>query len=142
MSKKCFKCNEIKPLDGFYKHRAMPDGHVNKCKECNKKDVRENRIAKVEYYRAYDRDRGNRQDKEYRDKYIMDFPKKYKAHTMVSNSVRDGRMKREANCGECGSDFSVHAHHDDYDYPLTVRWLCAACHKKWHKENGEGLNAR
>ena len=40
--KKCFKCGNVKPLTDFYKHKEMPDGHVNKCKECNKNDVREN----------------------------------------------------------------------------------------------------
>ena len=38
--KKCFKCNEIKLLRGFYKHKQMSDGHVNKCIECNKKDIK------------------------------------------------------------------------------------------------------
>jgi hypothetical protein len=140
--KKCFKCNEVKVLDCFYKHPSMPDGHVNKCKECNKKDVRENRLKNVDYYRSYDRERGNRQNKEYRDKYKIEQPKKYKAHSMISNAIRDGRLKREDRCSLCSSDQHVHAHHDDYDYPMSVRWLCCICHNKWHKENGEGLNAR
>jgi len=42
MEKICFKCNLLKPLNDFYKHPEMPDGHVNKCKNCNKKDVQEN----------------------------------------------------------------------------------------------------
>jgi hypothetical protein len=38
MQKQCFKCKKVKILDMFYKHPDMPDGHVNKCKECNKID--------------------------------------------------------------------------------------------------------
>lgn len=44
--KKCFKCQQEKPLIDFYKHPQMPDGHVNKCKFCNKKDVTENYFKK------------------------------------------------------------------------------------------------
>jgi len=40
----------------------------------------------------------------------------------------------------CGSSEYIHAHHDDYDKPLDVRWLCAAHHKQWHDENGEAKN--
>jgi hypothetical protein len=29
----------------------------------------------------------------------------------------------------------VVAHHDDYNQPLNVRWLCKPCHIRWHARN-------
>jgi hypothetical protein len=139
--KKCFKCGEVKSLTDFYKHPQMPDGRVNKCKECNKKDVRENRLIKVEYYRNYDKDRGNRQSNKYRQEYLQKYPNKYKAHTIVSNAIRDKKLFKKP-CEICGSNKSIHAHHDDYLEPLNIRWLCAAHHSQWHKANGEADNAQ
>ena len=130
--KKCFKCNEVKPVEDFYRHPCMADGHVNKCKDCNKRDVRENRAKRIEHYREYDRARGNRQGVEYLRKYREGNPDKYHAHIMVRNHIRGGKLTRATECEECGSDSNIHAHHEDYSKPLEVVWLCAACHAKRH----------
>lgn len=57
MEKKCFKCKEILSLDNFYTHPEMLDGHVNKCKECNKHDVRKNYADKIVSKKIYDKHR-------------------------------------------------------------------------------------
>ena len=136
--KKCFKCNNVKALSEFYKHKQMADGHLNKCKECNKADTKTNRRDKVEYYREYDRARGNRQDKKYIAELRKKHPNQYRAQTMVNNAVRAKKLFAKP-CEIC-SESKTHAHHDDYLEPLNVRWLCAAHHSQWHKENGDGLN--
>lgn len=137
--KKCFKCQKVKPLEDFYKHPMMADGRLGKCKECNRKDVRENRGKKIAYYQAYDRDRGNRQPKGYLREYRERFPKKYLATSMIARALRSKKLFKEP-CEMCGIKKSVHAHHDDYAKPLNVRWLCAAHHRQWHVANGEAKN--
>lgn len=138
--KKCFKCGEVKPLSEFYKHNQMLDGHVNKCKTCNKKDVSTHREKNIIKIRAYDRERGGRQDKEYLREYRARFPNKAKAHRMVNYHKRVGNLT-ESPCEIC-LDKNVVGHHDDYLKPLNVRWLCQAHHKQWHAKNGEGKNPK
>lgn len=139
MSKKCFKCGEVKSLSDFYKHKQMKDGHVNKCKKCNKSYAAFYRVENIDKIRAYDRDRGNRQDKSYLKAWREKYPKKYKANCLVNNHKRQGNIS-ELPCEYCG-EIKVVAHHDDYDKPLNIRWLCQAHHKQWHALNGEGLNS-
>jgi ribosomal protein S27AE len=158
-SKICFKCKVTKPLTEFYKHPQMPDGRVNKCKDCNKEDVRKNRADKIDYYLEYDRSRANppkrvnarieyaktengkSSAKKSQAKWKESNQIKRSANLIVNNYVRDGKLVKSSFCENCGKDgCRIHGHHDDYAYPLSVRWLCAKCHTDWHNINGEGLN--
>ena len=151
--KNCFKCNTLKELSEFYRHPQMLDGHVNKCKECNKSDVRANRAGKIDYYRNYDHGRNMRPDRvkarrEYivtdagkaatkrsRTAYRKRFPNAYRAKLKFGNALRDKKIHRQYSCSKCSSDIRIEGHHDDYSKPLDVRWLCMICHRAWHKTN-------
>lgn len=133
--KVCFKCGSRKKISDFYKHPQMADGHLGKCKECTKKDATENRASNIEQRRQYDRDRGKlperkKQNLKVNREYRKANPKRVIANRAISYAVASGKMK-QMPCEVCGSKKSV-AHHPDYDYPLTVVWLCQIHHKEAH----------
>ena len=136
-SKKCFKCKAVKQLEDFYKHPQMPDGRVNKCKECNKKDVTANREKNIERIREYDRERGKNKERmlanvETTRAWRAEDKRRTVAHNAVARAIRSGALER-IPCIRCGEAKSL-AHHEDYDKPLGVIWLCQPCHKQRHKE--------
>ena len=135
--KECFKCKSIKPLTEFYKHSQMADGHLNKCKQCTKKDVGEHREKNIEKIRAYDRERGKNKERikaqvQITKAWREEDKRRSKAHSAVARAIRSGELVRQP-CEKCRDATSV-AHHDDYDQPLAVRWLCQACHKHHHQQ--------
>lgn len=62
-TKVCFKCKRELPLSEFYKHPRMGDGHLNKCKECAKKDVREKYIENSANEAYMDKERARGREK-------------------------------------------------------------------------------
>lgn len=136
----CKRCKQEMPPEGFYCHKEMSDGRLNICKTCVKISASANRAKSIDKYRAYDRARGARMKPDYIVKYRGRYPQKYKAVTAVNNAVRSGRLLKGAICETCGSKNNIVAHHHDYLLPLSVIWLCQACHCKWHAEHGEALN--
>jgi ribosomal protein S27AE len=55
-------------------------------------------------------------------------------------ALEQGLILRNDRCQQCGECRRVVAHHDDYAKPLSIRWLCTKCHRKWHWDNGPGKN--
>lgn len=137
-SKTCFKCKSVKPLDEFYKHGQMADGHLNKCKECTKNDVHQHRKENIEKVRAYDRKRSKNKDRMAASYQVTKAwreadRRRSAAHNAVARAIKSGQLER-LPCEQCGEPKSV-GHHDDYDKPLQVRWLCQPCHVRLHKEH-------
>lgn len=149
--KKCFKCGKIKPLSDFYKHPQMADGHINKCKDCNKKDVQENYSKNIDHFKEYDKNRAMlphrvkaREEYQKTDagkeslykstkKYRKNNPEKYKAHLIINSLIKSGKIIKPTECSMCGKKSKlIHGHHEDYNEPLDVIWVCPSCHYKIH----------
>jgi hypothetical protein len=136
-SKTCFKCQTVKLLDEFYKHSAMADGHLNKCKECNKKDALEHRLKNIEKVREYDKRRAKLPDRiklalRVNQEWRLADKRRAKCHNAVARAIKKNELV-PMPCIRCGEVKSV-AHHENYDKPLDVMWLCQPCHKQRHKE--------
>jgi hypothetical protein len=52
------------------------------------------------------------------------------AYKATRSALSQGRLTRQ-NCRDC-ADPNTHAHHEDYNKPLDIIWLCPSCHKALH----------
>jgi hypothetical protein len=134
--KQCFKCNIKKSIEEFYKHSGMIDGHLGKCKQCCRVENITNRKKKVAYYANYEKHRFHdpkrkKQVMEASYRMRINHPNKYKARYTTSNALRDGKLIK-GPCEVCKTKIKVQSHHDDYDKPMEVRWLCFQHHRELH----------
>ncbi len=91
----------------FYIHKAMGDGHLNKCKDCTKLDVsnRYNKLSKDKNFIELERKRGrNKYRRLYvgmgksnpssNIRYYQKYPEKKKASSACSHLVIDNGMEK------------------------------------------------
>lgn len=147
-TKRCITCSCEKPLEGFYVHPQMADGHLNKCIECVKAYQRErqksspvvrqyeraraNQPHRVEARKAYSQSEAGKQARlRALRKFRECHPDKNDARHQVAYALQTGRLRRQP-CEVCGCA-KTEAHHDDYSKPLDVRWLCRPHHFEHHR---------
>ena len=101
--KTCFKCGIEKPLSEYYKHPQMGDGHLNKCKDCTRADVKNRYEVLSNDAKFIEKERARGREKYYRlgykgkynqskdkkkcivDRYFNRYPEKKKAHNLSGN---------------------------------------------------------
>lgn len=122
--KRCFKCGRTLPLDEFYPHPRMADGHLNKCKSCAKNDAKQRYYTKHDDMMTYDQKRlddprRREKQREYgRKKRLVHRAEttasqnrwrernkhKRHAHAVVNNALRTGRSPASpVRCAETRS---------------------------------------
>lgn len=125
-TKVCFKCNTEKPISDFYKHPRMQDGHVNKCKICNKKDVSDNYFKKIDSIEFVEKERKRGREKYHRLKYVERTYYK-KSYSSLTKDVGKYLKRR-------GYDLeNKECHHWNYNLKYDVFIIKRRAHKLIHK---------
>ncbi len=148
----------------YSKHKEQWREYERRNREKIRKDARRRRSENIEHYRDVARrwrednkgkiseygkryhssEKGQARYKKYYETHKEEFferayksKAKYKdeviARYKVANALKMGVLTKQP-CELCGEK-KADAHHDDYNKPLEVRWLCRRCHINWHKNH-------
>lgn len=137
--KRCSRCGQEKLETEFSKDRSRRDGLQSCCKACDMQYARayEARYPKKKAASTkawFKSERGKEQNRGYKQKSrasgLIDH--QIKARRAVDHELKMGKLVR-LPCVIC-RDPKSHGHHEDYDKPLDVVWLCPKHHKARHKE--------
>ena len=95
--KHCNSCGFDKPRSEFHKRKASNDSLAHRCKSCQKEyDKSRNadegrRKARLEYQKT---EKGKAAHKRAQDNWLKRNKIKRKAHIVVGNAIRDGKLVR------------------------------------------------
>ena len=139
-TKSCFKCGQSKPLSEYYTHKRMADGHLNKCIQCTKRDSQATTARKSSDPTWIIAERKRKRELQRRIVEAKGPPqfqgkktycKKQKQAVGIANKAyRKGIILKEP-CIICGNP-KAQGHHENYDKPLDVIWLCTRHHNDRH----------
>ena len=127
---------------GVARTRASSDGLTAKCPDCLKQRDRSRPNAKERNKRFKNAEKERLKDPKKREernaikaKWIEKNHIKRAAHIITGNAIRDGKLMKRP-CEIC-NNIKAEAHHDDYEKPLEIRWLCKKHHVEHHKQERE-----
>lgn len=99
-------------------HKYYQDNKV-KCKATQKAYYLKHRVRYQEYHKQLD----------------IEYPLKRQCRNIVRTAIENGKLKRGCCCEDCkvtSDQEKIYGHHEDYNKPLEVIWLCQSCHMRRH----------
>lgn len=151
----CNKCKRQLPYADFLKNKTKAEGIAYICKECHREASRNYRKKNLEkdmlrcrlYGRnnketervkgkAYRQVNKKRLAQKAKERHEID-PRKRSCRYAVFSAVKRGDLVIGscADCSKTQKETRIDAHHENYDKPLEVVWLCKSCHSIRHGSN-------
>jgi hypothetical protein len=157
--KQCKDCGQVKPMDEFYRHSSMVDGHLNICKSCKIEyqakrstipEVREREKVSSRQWATTDKGReshrkfqNSEKGRESKARWKRDHPDLVARYNDVSRSRFPDKISARYTAGKkvplqscviCNTTEGIHRHHNDYTKPLEVVFLCSKHHGEIHRK--------
>lgn len=108
-------------------------------KEYKKQWRKDNREHIIQYRKQHYKEHSDyykqwqRKHPEYQKRYRQQHPIKYKAHMKINILKRSSIVWIIEDCALCDSNINIELHHENYDLPYVIIFLCNVCHKKVHR---------
>ena len=137
---RCGACLEFKPFEDFYKNKRTVFGITSACKKCHMESsirTRDKEKAR-ERNKLYARRAFIKTPEEFKErwrKYKREPNEKTRARILLHSALKKGQVIKPEVCEECQKPLKLTAHHEDYNNPLKVVWLCYECHGKKHRKD-------
>lgn len=87
---------------------------------------------KVKDYKREWRKKNPKKVCEIQKRWSENNPEKMRSKYKYRTAVKNGTLVRPVVCSECEEEARIEGHHEDYDKPLDVIWVCNKCHNKLH----------
>jgi len=142
----CRKCQRERSNKHYRDNKQVYKERAKEWDRNNPERVRSNRIkwekenensireAKKSYHsRPEVKEARNEQSRKYRMSEEGRFKESVRAK--VNGALKTGNLAKPDECEYCGKSGYVEGHHEDYDKPLKVNWLCKKCHWIKHRLN-------
>lgn len=155
MNKKlCLECSLKLSRKSFHKNALMKDGLHYYCKKCTstvQKKWRDTSKAYANYLpKRRKRLSEKRKDGRYKARDLRNsrnsrlrYPDRVAARQAAANAIRRGDIIKPKSCSACNKKTvsrKLHGHHHNgYDKPLDIVWICTVCHSKEHNPRYRAL---
>ncbi|AII28021.1 endonuclease [Bacillus phage Bobb] len=132
--RKYYENNRDKCLERARVQRETDPNIKEKWKESHQKN-KEHRLEQMKVYAKTEQGKEARRRAQERYRQSEQYKMKQNARKKVLRAVQSGKLVRPTCCTDCKKEGAVEAHHEDYNKPLDVKWLCKTCHENTHHLN-------